>query len=555
MRLYYESLKIFIKSKLFWIILSAYMLLSMVQIFREALPSLGVGLLGHTRQILFLSPQILVLYLIIGYEFFSRSYRTHMDESISATTKGFGNKAVKADLAVLISVLFLNYLLFTLFDLLLTHMSFQTAGIEDNLMCSWYIVKCLFVNIFLIGLIGILLGMVLSKIQRRIMGYAAIMAVVLVTSYLLSEIANMVLVLTDQGVNLFDYLDILNIMTPGLNFSSNNALGFPMMTYRICLILFWIFLLIFIYVLRDEKRKRALKIVICLILCTCSFVGYVLPSSRVDMGLSNTGTSMADQNYYNFGNYRIKKEKAGFYVKKYTMDLDVRRLLKAKVTMDVSTALKEYRFTLSHSYEIERVCDGTEKELNFERDGDALLIHNRGGKTKRIIIEYSGANEAYYANSQGMNLRGSFPYYPVAGFHQITYEGLFMNPLFLKKQAAFDIDIKTRQRVYSNLKKNAQGHFVGYSNGPTLVSGLYTSITKKGIRIVYPPFIGWNDDALNTVAEAAVKDGYKDCQIFITPNVNRQDDAVSKEQILTRNYFTSVKEDLQSAGPEFEEGE
>ena len=70
---------------------------------------------------------------------------------------------------------------------------------------------------------------------------------------------------------------------------------------------------------------------------------------------------------------------------------------------------------------------------------------------------------------------------------------------------------------------------------------MYTSTERYGVRIVYPPLSRWSDETLDTVAKAAAKGGYGECQIFITPNMNRQDDAVSKEQIITRNYFETVK--------------
>ncbi len=117
-----------------------------------------------------------------------------------------------------------------------------------------------------------------------------------------------------------------------------------------------------------------------------------------------------------------------------------------------------------------------------------------------------------------------------------------MNALFLEKDADFDIHIKSYKKVYSNLKEIEKCHFAGRSNGATLVSGLYTSTERFGIRIVYPPSSRWSDENLDTVAKAAVKGGYGECQIFITPNMNRQDDAISKEQIITRNYFETVKD-------------
>lgn len=557
MELYKQSNKLFWKRKIIWIPLVAYNLWNMACIYWHMRQEFDIELLSHTREILLLCPQILVLYLILSYEFFSERYRTGLEESARTTAMGFGSKPVIAQAAVMVSVLLLNYLALTLFDLALTAASFQASGMKgwDQLaMAACYVCECLFVNVFLIGLIGVLLGMVLSKIEKRAIGYAAIMAAVLVTSYLLTEIATMVMALSDYSINLFSLLDVFNIMTPGLKFMPNSALGFPMMPYRVCLILFWNLTLLLILMIRDSQKKLSGKSLVCLVLCAAAFIGYVLPSSRVDMGLSSTGSAMADQHYYDIGNYRIGEREGGFAVQKYTMDLDVHRTLKAKVKMDVSESLGEYRFTLSHSYDVKKVTDSQGNPMEFHRDEDALLIDNRKAKTKSVIVEYSGANEAYYANSQGMNLHGSFPYYPMAGYRQITEDGMFMNQLFLEKDAEFDIKVSTEKTVYSNLEQDSRGHFVGKSNGATLVSGLYAKTERNGVEIVWPPLNGWGEEGLDIVTKAVKEGGYGNSKVFITPNMNRQDDAVSQEQIITRNCFDSM-ESLQDCYPEKAKGE
>ena len=546
MKLYIEELKRFKKNKLLWIALAIYVIYSLAGIFRYEYSVLDVNdALDPTNEILFLCPQIFIIYLIIGYEFLSEQYRAGMNESIAATAAGYTGRNIAAAFMVLTNVLFVNYIVFTGFDIAITNAIFAAKGItEANGMASLYIAKSLFINIFLIGLIGISAALLISKLQKRITAYAIITTVIFASSYMMSEIANMVLLLTDYAVNLFDILDVFNIMVPGLKFTSNYALGFPEMTYRICLIIFWSALLITIYLIRNSKNKLTIRNIICVILCIGCFAGYAMPSSRVDMGLSSTGSAMADQHYYEQAGYRLKNEAGGFDVRRYTMELDTRRLLKARVTMEVSEPLEEYRFTLSHSYNIGAVYDGGGKEMKYSRDKDALTVYSNDSNTNKITVEYSGANEAYYSCSQGVNLRGSFPYYPVAGFRSITEDGMIMNALFLEKNAEFDIHIKSFKKIYSNIDELEKGHFVGKSNGATLVGGLYTSTNRHGIRIVYPPLIGWRSSDLDTVAEAAIKDGYGQCQIFITPNMNRQDDAVSKEQIITRNYFLSVKGDL-----------
>ena len=465
-----------------------------------------------------------------------------INESITATAEGGIGRNVFAGFMVMVSVLFVNYAMFAGVDILVTNAGFAVDDIAGaNGVAALYIAKSLFINIFLIGLIGISAALAISKIQKRIAAYAVIMAVIFASSYMIGEIANMIMIITDYAVNLFDLLDMFNIMVPGLDFIPNFAIGFSEMTYRICLILFWSALLITIYLIAGSSKKLTLRNAVCVIVCICCFIGYALPSSRVDMGLSSTGSAMADQHYYKMTGYKLKNEDGGFDVDSYTMELDTRRLLKAKVTMEVSEPLEEYKFTLSHSYDIKAVCDESGRSMKYDRDKDALTVYSNDGNTEQITVEYRGANEAYYSCSQGVNLRGSFPYYPVAGFRSITRDGQIMNALFLEKDADFDVHIKSFKKVYSNLEEIEKGHFAGKSNGATLVSGLYTSTERYGVRIVYPPLSRWNDENLDTVAKAAVKDGYGECQIFITPNMNRQDDALSKEQIITRNYFETVK--------------
>ena len=543
MKLYIEELKRLKKNKLLWIVILVYTLYNLISIFRYQYSALEVSDgLDPTRQILFLCPQIFILYLVTGYEFLSEQYRAGINESIAATAGGCTGRNVLAGFMVMASVLFVNYAVFAGFDIAVTNAIFDVKNITGaNTMVALYIARSLFINIFLIGLIGISAALVISKIQKRIAAYAVIMAVIFASSYMVNEIATMVMIITDYAVNLFDLLDMFNIMVPGLRHIPNCALGFSEMTYRVCLILFWSALLITIYLIAGSIRKLTLRNAVCVIVCICCFIGYALPSSRVDMGLSSTGSAMADQHYYNIAGYRLKNEAGGFDVDSYTMELDTRRLLKAKVTMKVSESLEEYKFTLSHSYDIRAVYDESGRSMKYDRDKDALTVYSNDGNTKQITVEYRGANEAYYSCSQGVNLRGSFPYYPVAGFRSITRDGQIMNALFLEKDADFDVYIKSFKKVYSNLEEIEKGHFAGKSNGATLVSGLYTSTERYGVRIVYPPLSRWNDENLDTVAKAAVKDGYGESQIFITPNMNRQDDAVSKEQIITRNYFETVK--------------
>ena len=543
MKLYIEELKRLKKNKLLWIVILIYTLYNLISIFRHQYSILDVSDgLDTTNEILFLCPQIFILYLVTGYEFLSEQYRVGINESITATAGGCTGRNVFAGFMVMVSVLFVNYAVFVGLDIIVTNAGFATDDITGvNTMADLYIVRSLFINIFLIGSIGISAALAISRIQKRIAAYAVIIAVIFASSYMMSEIATMVMIITDYAVNLFDILDMFNIMVPGLGHVPNCALGFPEMTYRICLILFWSALLITIYLIAGSSRKLTLRNAVCVLVCICCFTGYALPSSRVDMSLSSTGSAMADQHYYNIAVYKLKNEEGGFDVDSYIMELDTRRLLKAKVTMKVSKPLEEYKFTLSHSYDIRAVYDEKSRSMKYDRDKDALTVYSNDGNTEQITVEYRGANEAYYSCPQGANLRGSFPYYPVAGFRSIIEDGIFMKALFLEKDADFDVHIKSFKKIYSNLEEIGKGHFAGKSNGATFIGGLYASTERCGVRIVYPPLSRWSDENLDTMARAAVEGGYGESQIFITPNMNRQDDAISKEQIISNGYFEYVE--------------
>lgn len=542
MKLYKKSFYAFIKNKWMLCVLLGYLAITMIQISRQAEFGVEISIFTYTQQLLMRCPQFFILFLILSYEYFSEPYRLDIDESLQTTPKGNNNQISKAQIAVMITLLAATYLLLSAFALILTFKSFAARGITSpSYMVTWHILKCLFINIFLTDLIGILLGRLFAKIRKRIIGYAAIMAVVLIVSYLMNEIATMILVLTDYSVNLFSILDIFNIMPPGLKFRPIDAFGFPIMGYRICLILFWCLLILTILTLHDSKQKRILKVTVCGAACILMLFGYAPSASRVDMSLNSDGSAMADQHYYEINNYRVKEEKSNFSATRYDMILDIGRSMSAKVKITVSDCQETYKFTLSHSYAVSTVTDMRGNTLPFQREGDTLLIQNPS-QTTTFTIEYTGSNEAYYTNSQGMNLHGSFPYYPIPGYHQITEDGLYMNQLFLDQTAYFDITVHTRKTVYSNLSQDSKNHFSGNSQGVTLVSGLYEEKELNNVRIIYPPTIGWTSENLNLVTKAARDAGYSWRTVFITPNMNRFDDALNKEQIITRNYFEDVSE-------------
>ena len=545
MSLLKESFRIYRSCKLLWLIPLAYTALTMLTLLDLAIDIFGewVTVLEYTRQILMIAPQFMVMYLIICYEYFSKPYRSGMQESLQATARGYCSWDKLSALAVMICILFLNFVVIAIFDLALTWLDLAEHGLKDiGLQAADHIVKCLFVNLFMTGLTGVLIAAVLAPVRRRITAYAVIAAVIFGTSYLMKKLSFMIQVMTDYAVNLNTLLDMLNIMTPGLEFTVNNALGFPVMSYRTCLIGFWIAALLLLFLMEYHQKARGVKTIGCIFLCGILFSGYIMPASRVDASMQKDSSTMADQHYYGEEGYIMEEAAADFYVEKYEMELEIQREFHARVSMQTSKSLSSYRFTLSHSYVVVNVCDGDGNKLDFERNGDTLLIRN-AGRNAKLVIEYKGANEAYYANEQGTNLHGGFAYYPIPGYRSMTEDGQQMHPLLLEREAGFDVKIKAGRDIFSNVKQVEKGHFYGKSRALTLVSGIYRDVTVNGVRIVYPYLNGWNDDEeLRTISEAVRRRSYVHCQVFITPNMNKFDDVVCKEQIVTPNYFEDIEE-------------
>ena len=130
MKLYIEELKRFKKNKLLWIVILIYTLYNLISIFRHQYSILDVSDgLDPTNDILFLCPQIFILYLVTGYEFLSEQYRVGINESIAATAGGCTGRNVFAGFMVMASVLFVNYAVFAGFDAIIVKTAFSVQNV------------------------------------------------------------------------------------------------------------------------------------------------------------------------------------------------------------------------------------------------------------------------------------------------------------------------------------------------------------------------------------------------------------------------------------------
>lgn len=332
-----------------------------------------------------------------------------------------------------------------------------------------------FVNYFLVSFLGIMIGTFAGCFLTRLPGYLfCTLCVLLPTQVFRSFLSSM---------NLYSVYDFFNFFSPDLTTTSNGVTGINIQGYRICRILFFIFLFLIPVILSLYKREKIKRTVFLLVtlsaLAVCLTVS-LMPWSKLD---TDGHLASVDRVFYqeNFP----KTEAADFVIESYDIDLKIRNQLYAEVEMELSpTSKEEYIFTLYHGFEISGVEDENGAPLDFKQDGDYFTVESSSNK---ITVVYSGWNYLYYSNEQGVFLSGSFPYYPRAGYIGLTPHSSTANlyvPLLSDTVSFFDVEIDSFYDVYSNL--DGKNSFSGEADNLTLMGGFFvTDYTVNGTRVVY----------------------------------------------------------------------
>jgi len=101
----------------------------------------------------------------------------------------------------------------------------------------------------------------------------------------------------------------------------------------------------------------------------------------------------------------------------YEVDLDIRSRLSGRVVMTLDEPfLRTPTFTLFRGYHLSSITDAHGRQLDFSREGNHITILTPDQEhTTDFIFEYAGSGYGHYANSQGIFLPGSFPWYPWPG--------------------------------------------------------------------------------------------------------------------------------------------
>jgi hypothetical protein len=433
--------------------------------------------LSQLRYSLEMSIYCFICLAFISNEYIAKVKLLHLEETVAAARPGIDKLqlfqiAVLGLFSAIISLVFLG---------------FNTAACllyEAGTEYLWHIAKSVFVNIFLVSIVGTLLGTACALLFKRLKAYLILAIFILLTSPIFNSIVFTVFDTT--GLNLYPVFTFFNIYSPALNWSPNYSFGFSLLPYRYAQLVLWISLFLFVIFLARSRRGRLHKIIasICILSLAMSTIGYFSPSSKVIMNNDPVQSLRADYLYYQ--NHEQKSVPAQFEVNSYDLQIRIGNQLFVTAKMQLNTSLPEYQFTLYRGYKIKKITDPNGSPLPFLQDGDYFTV-TCNQPVESFTVTYHGYSPKFYSNTQGVCLPGFFPYYPQAGYHPIfSAESQGYERVLLPNQTQFHVAVTSRQTIYSNLESAETNLFVGTTTGMTLYSGFLKELKTQDVTVIYP---------------------------------------------------------------------
>lgn len=480
MRLFKLQLKRLFKSKLLLILAVVFVLASMAFMTSRTIgASSPLMLLGQS---LLISYPLAILCMFISFEYFIKAKLNNAYEYLVSLKSAVPFYYISG-IFVLASLLMVYTVIIFLMNVIFY--------LVNSVVYSEYILHLflnILLNLFLIPLTFILIGAALTFINKRIVGYALIIAVCLLTSPILTIIGTRLH--SDAGVNIFKFVDLLDFMPPLLNWTPVYSFGYSILPYRFFQVGFFVFLaLIFItqQIYKNYSLRGKAVPLFCLFLSVLTLSFYLQPASVVTLGLNPLNGCHADQFYYGELNESVENKAGDFHVSGYKLNLSIKNEMKAVAEIAVSrTNLSDLEFTLYHGYKISKITNENGERLQFLQKSDYITIQS-DKPLEKVIMYYHGSAPRFFANRQGVSLPGYLPFYPQKGFRNIYNNDAFGFDKFTQtEQYIFDVYVDAKREVYCSLPKTGRNTFSGTSNSLTLVSGLYDTYNYNNIEIIYP---------------------------------------------------------------------
>lgn len=119
------------------------------------------------------------------------------------------------------------------------------------------------------------------------------------------------------------------------------------------------------------------------------------------------------------------------------------------------------------------------------------------------------------------------------------------NSCLPKTSADYNVKVSYVGDVYSNFGETSKNNFEGESNGLSLISGFYKSVSVNDSIIVYPYLCGdYNDESLKVILnEVKDNEAIKNKTIIVTPNVNQNSNYIFADDHIVAHGSLGLIED------------
>lgn len=421
-------------------------------------------------------------FLITAYLYTVEDCRDGIAEVIAAIASG----RLKASLYKILVLQIWNGIITAFFLGINIYLSIYGGG-RGGKEYIQYVVELWILYFTLPNLLASLLGLCLSGVQNKRMGYSGIV----LFSYMFAGGFAFFLQMMSQKIDvLYRIADIFCIFARGTRRAVNAYYLIPIEGNNWLRIMIWIILAEIILLNLLGTRKRKFKTIVFFIVLAGIFSLYIRPFG----GAYNDGLATGhdewttDQYYYAIYQYEGEIEPARFRVTDYDIRFTVDRELSADVIMKLDiTDLEQYAFTLYHGYRIKSVQDKDGNDLSYVRERDYIRIVNDTEYLDEIHIRYAGYSRFFYATSQGIYLPAYFDYYPTAGCKKIfdneAYEYVRKD---VNATSHFRLTIDAPETVFTSLEQTDEGSYEGDAEGVTILGSRFAKcFWGDGIRIVY----------------------------------------------------------------------
>lgn len=464
---------------------------------------------------------LFIAIMFVAFDYFSLSKKNNVEETIRTTSKGFLDSVLARYLICILCIIVYAFVCIAINCIVAVHFKVATYEFINNIVLSTLI------NYLFCGLVAINVGLLAASFNKRVKSYIVLFLSAILFSGILEKVSDVFLFTI--GINIFPITNLFNIFVPNLKSVFNFSFGLSVLPYRIFLIAFWYFFMLFLIFLLQPKRTFETKLMsgLSILLSLIMVVSFYMPSSKYIRNNDPAEANFHDFNYYATESEVSNKysETEAFDIIKYDMKISIRNQLYANVTIIfTSTKNNKYVFTLYHGYKVTDILDSSGKKIDYERSGDYIYFELADNKTE-ITVNYKGYSPQFYSNQQGIFLPAGFAFYPFSGCLKLyNKENQGFDPYFPKKSIRFNVEVNYKKNIYTNLSKVEDHKFSEVSNGLTLFSGMYKSTNIDGATIIYPYLVGdYNNYETQKylLSEIYNDKSFKGKTLFIAPNVNQ----------------------------------